>query len=584
MSITVSLERIVHSRDACAAVLQGRWGRGKTHAWNAVWDRYSAQMMYGERPSVSYSYVSLFGVETMAELKTSIYINTQTPSVVPPLTKFSGWVERGRRLMPNVKRVLSNAEKLDPKKLAGLSAIMQAIGSYATKNMLICIDDIERRGKGLRLLDVLGLISNLVERKNCRVIAILNPDSLDADDARTWAAQREKVFDSEMTFDPTPMDCANMVFGEEPNSSIEEFAKRDMIDLGVTNIRIIERSARTLRAVIPLTKLTTRCPEGLEYISRSVCLLVYCNFGHGEGAPTIRFVEETAHMGYRKTEGLTVEESYWSEFLQSYDYYFPNRIDTLLKKFVVHGQIEAQEFEYAYDLLIKYLRSGAAKATYESAWNLWHNSFVDNKEAVLEAFRAALPLVIETIGPNDANSVAHFLHERGEAKWADDFARAWVDVRARWGRIEELRNSSLNAWTNITYPALIEYAKDAYSKRRPLRAISHLFEAYAVRKVDELDAESLAASAVDDIREYILINQNTSTNEAIRYCLTLGATGREPYVAAREKIVAVLRDIAASSEALQSRLRDRFPTAFDNLMGDAAHVNDSLHDGSNSRP
>jgi hypothetical protein len=46
------------------------------------------------------------------------------------------------------------------------------------RDQIVCIDDLERRGNGLDLKDVFGLVSFLREQRNCKVMLILNSDEL----------------------------------------------------------------------------------------------------------------------------------------------------------------------------------------------------------------------------------------------------------------------------------------------------------------------------------------------------------------------------------------------------------------------
>lgn len=45
-------------------------------------------------------------------------------------------------------------------------------------NYIICFDDLERKGNGLSVKDIMGLIDELAQRKNCKIILVFNEDSL----------------------------------------------------------------------------------------------------------------------------------------------------------------------------------------------------------------------------------------------------------------------------------------------------------------------------------------------------------------------------------------------------------------------
>jgi hypothetical protein len=46
------------------------------------------------------------------------------------------------------------------------------------KDIIVCFDDFERLSSSMELEEVLGLISELKEQKNCSVVMILNEDEL----------------------------------------------------------------------------------------------------------------------------------------------------------------------------------------------------------------------------------------------------------------------------------------------------------------------------------------------------------------------------------------------------------------------
>jgi hypothetical protein len=58
----------------------------------------------------------------------------------------------------------------------GATDIVQAAAFASIRDQIVCIDDIERKGKDLRTMDVLGLVSLLPEHRLCKVVLILNDE------------------------------------------------------------------------------------------------------------------------------------------------------------------------------------------------------------------------------------------------------------------------------------------------------------------------------------------------------------------------------------------------------------------------
>lgn len=94
------------------------------------------------------------------------------------------------------------------------------------KKTIICVDDIERRGRQLSIRELLGQIALLKEQKKCKVVLILNDEALE-DDETEFNMYYEKVVDVSLSFAPTAEEC--VVIALSPKTSGEEILKRRTI-------------------------------------------------------------------------------------------------------------------------------------------------------------------------------------------------------------------------------------------------------------------------------------------------------------------------------------------------------------------
>jgi Cdc6-like AAA superfamily ATPase len=78
-----------------AIVLKGEWGTGKTHLWNKVIKNHRGSFV-----RKTYSYVSLFGLNSLPDLKRSIFENS-----VP--TDKAGSVTTKESVIENIKNLNS---------------------------------------------------------------------------------------------------------------------------------------------------------------------------------------------------------------------------------------------------------------------------------------------------------------------------------------------------------------------------------------------------------------------------------------------------------------------------------------------
>ena len=183
--------------------ITGKWGVGKTYAWNAMLRAVQARKAI---PLPRYSYVSLFGLTSLADVKAAIWENSvdssladAAPSIASVEAAFatarSGW----RKAMPWLTSV---------PQLGGYAALSRQALFLTVRKQIVCIDDLERSGRDLGVKDVLGLLSFLKEQRACKVVLLLNEEGLAGDGASDFKTQLEKVADNVIHLDPTPAEAA----------------------------------------------------------------------------------------------------------------------------------------------------------------------------------------------------------------------------------------------------------------------------------------------------------------------------------------------------------------------------------------
>jgi hypothetical protein len=184
--------------------IRGKWGTGKTYAWTKY---LSEAKNAGQIGLERYSYVSLFGLQSLDQLKNTIFENTidrKSIGIEPSLaTVKDNALDVARQLgRKGLKSVLELGSSL----YAGAKnavAPLQSLAFHFVKDQIICIDDLERKGKDLRSIDIFGLISFLRERRRCKVVLILNDEELSEEDKVALEKYQEKVIDISLLFAPT---------------------------------------------------------------------------------------------------------------------------------------------------------------------------------------------------------------------------------------------------------------------------------------------------------------------------------------------------------------------------------------------
>jgi cytochrome oxidase Cu insertion factor (SCO1/SenC/PrrC family) len=93
--------------------------------------------------------------------------------------------------------------------------------------------------KSLKLKEVLGLISELKEQKNCSVVMILNEDEL-RDNKETLDKYKEKLIDYEFSYDPRPFESLEIL--QDKLTAFKDYPLQHYLtEHKVNNIRVISR-------------------------------------------------------------------------------------------------------------------------------------------------------------------------------------------------------------------------------------------------------------------------------------------------------------------------------------------------------
>ena len=158
------IQRFLSTKEPEVVSISGEWGIGKTFCWK----KYLAEAQKQNKIALNrYAYVSLFGVNSLDELKYSIFENTakkEEASKDADLETFTSMIKSLESLGRKSVSILSRIPLIGPYFTSASPAAFLMV-----RNQIICIDDFERKGDKLKPKDVLGLISFLKEQRSCKV-------------------------------------------------------------------------------------------------------------------------------------------------------------------------------------------------------------------------------------------------------------------------------------------------------------------------------------------------------------------------------------------------------------------------------
>ncbi|WP_462104933.1 hypothetical protein [Campylobacter concisus] len=223
--IKEKLIQIFKDESAVCTTINGKWGVGKTYFWHKFVEDNSKEL------NKSFVYISLFGKDSISQITQEIILQTYKKYKM-----VSNFLDKFKK---------SNIDKIIDKFASNFgSAIIGCISLFEKKdfeNIVICFDDFERLSNKLSIKDVVGLISELKEQKNCHIVMIFNAKELKLDDIKRY---KDKIVDYEFNYKPTAENTYKIiedklkVFKDYP---LEYFKKHN-----INNIRIMKRVVTAL--------------------------------------------------------------------------------------------------------------------------------------------------------------------------------------------------------------------------------------------------------------------------------------------------------------------------------------------------
>ncbi len=420
------IQRFLSDDASGVLVISGKWGVGKTFAWNRF---LSLAKTHGKIAFAHYAYVSLFGLGDLDDLRSAIFQNTvkrENIGEIASLETLESVVDAAPRLWRKagvLSKLIPGVEKY--------SAAFEKVGFFWVKKQIICIDDLERKSSSLEMRDVLGLISHLKEQRACKVVLLLNDEKFQEDDDAEFRSQLEKVADITLRFEPTPVEAA--AIGVDPNLPFADRFRTDCEALGIVNIRtikMIERMAKRL-----FDELKPFDQRIFEQGLHTLALLIFAKMQPDE-APSLAYIKslssyDTIFQILAEEGQQPPEHAEWQALLSSYGFNQVDEFDSVIFRAVCEGHFDPGALTGEAEALQKTLQASDDDKSFQEAWDKYHDSFDDNAEEVTQALAESIQKTPNAISPTNLSGTISVLKD---LNWAGDIC-ALIDgyVAARGG-------------------------------------------------------------------------------------------------------------------------------------------------------
>ncbi|WP_348766939.1 hypothetical protein [uncultured Salinisphaera sp.] len=416
------LNRFLAEPSAEVLAIRGKWGVGKTYSWNRILEDANRRDRISRK---RYAYLSLFGIGTLDELRFSLFEQSINRSLIGKPPTLDTFRDNASQLSMSLGRKAWRLVSSTPY-MKSVSPALEAVSFFSIRDMLICLDDLERRSESLSARDVLGLVSLLKEQRNCKVVLLLNDGE---DGLEDFEKYREKVVDVELLFDPTAKECSEIAFHETTPlyQSVGELSER----LGITNIRTLKKIERLVGLVE--SRLSDLGQDVTHQVLHSLVLYGWCHYRADDPAvPPLDYVQNIGYVlfGLGGRDDLTDDEKAWNTKLQNYGYQVTDELDEVLANAVRTGYVVDAEFDEAAWKKNQQVIAAKATGSFSDAWRTYHESFNNDQDAVVKALYESFKLNAKHVTPTNLNGTVCLFRELGEDAKADEIIDFYVDIRA----------------------------------------------------------------------------------------------------------------------------------------------------------
>jgi hypothetical protein len=551
-----AIQKFIATDTVEAICIKGRWGVGKTYAWKTFMAEAKRNKRVGMK---AYSYVSLFGLNSVDELRQAIFENMET---VHDGFSDQSLEKRLKVIRDEGLRRLRRASRLVPylkvpyidTYIQNLAGGFRHILSLSVKDAIICVDDIERKGAGLLAVDVLGVMSQLKEERNCKIAFIMNDGALEGGEKAVFDKYFEKVIDTSVEFSPTPEEAASIAI--RGSDKLSDWIRKGCVELEISNIRAIKRIERV---VTQLCEIISIFDDDVKKQSvRCMIVLAWCAYGV-EFAPTVKFLQHKRYdqwTGFKEDVEYSEDEVKWGKVLDAYGFTHFDEFDLLLVSAILKGVFDDEAIVAQCERMEAILRQGKGDAALTEAWSKYHGSFDDDAPEVVASLYNGTLANIKCLTPLNLNGAVGILKRLGVDEKASELIRSYGVARAGETDLFDLTKSPFSS--EITDPDVIamfktQNAAAATILPTPLEACRRIYKG----AWSPSDEEALERLSEDDLYSLFKGAKGDDLLATVGACLEFRKFGN---VTARQKAIVskaigALKQIAAETPLNRMRMR-----------------------------
>ncbi len=354
--IKTQIREFLRSKEPEVLAIRGDWGVGKTFTWDETLQEAQQQKFNDDDAGAIgltyYSYVSLFGISSLQDLRTEIAFNKLNTIDLKHAEGVTRYKKLSGKFAPKIISQLIQTTGISAGTL--VDTMFASVSNSMIKDTIVCIDDFER--STIDEKEALGFINDLKCKRGCKVVILLNDTHTEQ-----FKTYREKVIDYDINFKTTPIEAISMALKNHEEKDYHKYIFEHCEKIGTTNVRVIKKIRALTENMLSKVSIPQHRQEVLRIFLQTSTLAHYCFYQSKESIPDIDFLlnndeysplllpdmlfgEESENLTDRqKSQKKKYSDRY--NFLTSYGKDQFDRFDESIISSVVDGFIEKTSFE-----------------------------------------------------------------------------------------------------------------------------------------------------------------------------------------------------------------------------------------------
>jgi hypothetical protein len=434
------------------------------------------------------------------------------------------------------------------------------VGFKFLEKTLICIDDFERNSSHLGAQNILGTISLLKEKQNCKVVLIFNDNELSDADKETYDLLKEKVVDYEIHFFLTPEEIMEITFDKELQTDValREKLAPHIKQLSINNLRILKKIKEFCQTVLGALPDDSE-EELINQAMQTSVLFVWSYYSKNQGTPSYEFLKGFDCFNdvfSDKEEGEDKVKNKWVNLLDEYNFKSCDEFDLEISVAVENNYIDKEKLNTLADQINANLRNGKSRESFHAIWRKFHRSFEGDKNSFSKELIQSFSDSVEVLDRSALNPTVVLLKELGFKKETDKLIDLFISKHKGENDIFDL--SDPIPGEKLTDEVLIEKFGKQFEKNKVMRDLKNiLIDVSQNNRTTKSDEEVILSSLSNEYYSAFKNLDGEKIGNIIKECLRFCELRKteENYKNAYNNIAEALQKIGKENELNVIRLK-----------------------------